>query len=63
LILKNYWALIIGILLREVANAVILTVRSKWKPTSTYSFEKLKNMLSFSLWSMFEQLPFGLRQS
>ena len=60
LILKNYWALIIGTLLREVANAVILTVRSKWKPTFTYSYEKLKNMLSFSLWSMFEQISIWL---
>lgn len=60
LILKNYWALIIGTLLREVANAVILTMRSKWKPTFTYNYEKLKNMLLFSLWSMFEQISIWL---
>jgi O-antigen/teichoic acid export membrane protein len=60
LIFKNHWALIVGTLVREFVNAIILTAISKWKPTFTYSFEKLKKMLSFSLWSMFEQISIWL---
>ncbi len=59
-ILRSHWALIIGTLSINFANAVILTVMSKWKPTLTYSFEKLKEMFSFSLWSMFEQISIWL---
>lgn len=60
LILKNHWALIIGSLAKELVNAVILTVTSKWKPTFTYRIDKLREMLSFSLWSMFEQISIWL---
>lgn len=60
LILKNHWALIIGSLTKELVNAVILTVTSKWKPTFTYRIDKLREMLSFSLWSMFEQISIWL---
>jgi len=60
LVFKNHWALIIGTLTMNFANAIILTVMSKWKPTFSYSFEKLKEMFSFSLWSMFEQISIWL---
>ena len=53
---KSYWALIAGTLSREVLNAVILTVRSKWKPKLIYSFIKLKEMISFSLWTVVENV-------
>lgn len=52
----RYWALIIGILANEFVYAVVLTLKSKWKPKKYFSFEKLKKMLSFSLWSVFEQV-------
>jgi O-antigen/teichoic acid export membrane protein len=60
LVLRNHWALIIGTLTREIANAIVLTALSKWKPSFIYSFDKLKDMLSFSLWSMFEQISIWL---
>lgn len=52
--LKNYWALVIGTIASNLVNAVLLTVYSKWKPSLYYSFVKLKEMLSFTIWSMIE---------
>lgn len=56
----RYWALILGTLVSEFLYAVILTYKSKWKPTNYYSFEKLKKMFSFSMWSLVEQLTIWL---
>lgn len=58
--LRSYWALVIGTLTVNTVNAVLLTVYSKWKPRFFYSFEKLKEMLSFSLWSMVEAISIWL---
>lgn len=55
-ILKNFWALVIGNLTIQLANAVLLTARSKWKPQFYYSFKLLKGMLGFSLWTLLEQM-------
>lgn len=60
LICRNYWALIAGSIAKEIANAVILTARSKWKPKLWYSFAKLKEMFSFSMWTLFEQISIWL---
>lgn len=58
--LRNYWALVIGTLTVNIVNAILLTVFSKWKPRFFYSFDKLKEMLSFSLWSMIESISIWL---
>lgn len=50
----SFWSLIIGNIISELISAVILTVRSTWKPTFFYSVNKLKKMLSFCIWSMGE---------
>lgn len=55
-ILRNFWALVIGNLTIQLANAVLLTARSKWKPSLFYSFRLLREMLGFSLWTLLEQL-------
>lgn len=52
----GYWALIIGNIASQVANAVILTVKSKWKPRLFYSFSKLKEMFSFSFMTLLESI-------
>lgn len=52
----SYWALIIGGILSQLYNAIILTVKSKWKPKLFYSFSILKEMFSFSLWSLIEAI-------
>ena len=54
--LRSYWALVIGTIATNLVNAVVLTIYSKWKPKLFYSWNKLKEMLSFSLWSMVEAI-------
>lgn len=56
----SYWSLIIGTILMEISNAVILTVQSKWKPGWYYNIRILKNMLSFSIWSLIEAISIWL---
>lgn len=56
----SYWALIIGTLCGNLSNAFILTIRSKWKPSLYFSFEILKKMLSFSIWSLVEAISIWL---
>lgn len=59
-VFKNYWALVIGTIAGNLANAVLLTMYSKWKPSLYYSFAKLKEMLSFTVWSMIEAISIWL---
>ena len=59
-ITRSYWALIIGMIALNFSNAVLLTLRSKWKPTLSFSWGRLKSMLSFSLWSIMESVSIWL---
>lgn len=54
LICKSYWALIIGTLTRDIVNLVVLFHLSRWKPRCSFSFQKLKEMFSFTVWSIAE---------
>ena len=56
LITKSFWALVIGTIVTNIVNAIVLTYYSTWKPRLFYSFAKLKEMLSFSIWSMIEAI-------
>lgn len=56
----DYWALIIGTISGGIANAIILTIKSNWKPKLFYSVNVLKKMLSFSIWSLFEAISIWL---
>lgn len=60
LVIKNFWALIIGIIVRDLSNAVILTWYSSWKPKFYYSFDKFKEMFSFTSWSLVEAISIWL---
>ena len=60
LLLKNYWALIVGTIALNLSNAIILTVKSKWKPNLFYDFNLLKRMFSFSVWTMIESVSIWL---
>lgn len=57
---KSYWALVIGTLSSAFLNAVVLTVKSKWKPGLYYNFYQLKRMISFSVWSLAEAVAYWL---
>lgn len=56
LILRSYWALIIGNLCGAFINLVVLTLMSGWKPKMYFSFDVFKNMFGFSFWSLCEGL-------
>lgn len=56
LVLRNYWALIIGTLAGNAVNAAVLTWRSDWKPRLSFSFSLLKEMFSYSWWILLESV-------
>lgn len=56
----SYWALIIGTLTIQVSNAIILTKKSMWKPKCYFSIKILKEMFSFSIWSLIEAISIWL---
>jgi len=56
----SYWALIIGSICGNLVSVGILTIKSEWKPNCYYNFEKLKDMLSFSVWSLIEAISIWL---
>ena len=60
IITRSYWALVIGSMASAFINAVILTLKSKWKPQLYYNFIQLKKMLSFSIWSLAEAVAYWL---
>ena len=59
-LLKSYWALIWGTIAQNVVIAVLLTIHSQWNPKLYYSFQKLKEMLSFTIWSLLETISIWL---
>lgn len=57
---RSYWALVIGNISGSIVNAIILTLISTWRPKLFYSIVLLKQMLSFSLWTLCEALAHWL---
>lgn len=55
-ITRSYWSLIIGTLVINLINAILLTIKSNWKPSKFYDFEILRKMFKFSIWSMSESI-------
>ena len=58
--LRSYWALIIGMICLNLSNALILTIKSRWKPTWEFDIKLLKEMFSFTFWSMLEAVTIWL---
>ena len=56
IILKNYWALLVGNFASQLFNAIFLTIKSKWKPKIYYNFALFKKMFSFSAWTLLESI-------
>ena len=59
-ITRSYWALIIGMICLKFSNALLLTIKSKWKPRWYFSVKRFKEMFSFSMWSMLEAVSIWL---
>lgn len=60
IILRSYWALVLGTIAQNLVNAMLLTYFSKWRPKMFFSFKKLTGMLSFTIWSLFESISIWL---
>lgn len=58
--LRSYWALVLGTIAQNMVNAILLTFFSKWKPKLFFSFAKLREMLSFTIWSLVEAVSIWL---
>lgn len=56
----SYWALVVGTIAGNFVNAIILTVRSEWKPRLYYSFSMLKRMFTYSWWVLLESISVWL---
>lgn len=56
----SYWSIILGSLVMQIFNAILLTYKSKWKPSLFFSFKILREMFSFSIWSFFEAISIWL---
>lgn len=52
----SYWSLVIGTIFTNFINALILTLKSTWKPKFYYKINILKKMFSFSMWILFESI-------
>lgn len=57
---RSYWALVIGMIVLELSNAVLLTIKSEWKPRWFFDIKLFKAMFSFSAWSMVEAITVWL---
>lgn len=60
IVLRNYWALLIGTFVSHLCNAIILTVRSQWKPRFYYNFVLFQEMFAFSAWTLLESISIWL---
>ena len=60
IIMRNYWALLIGNFASQLFNAVVLTIKSKWKIKFHYDFSLFKQMFSFSAWTLLESISIWL---
>lgn len=56
----GYWAIVLGTLCGKLFDAVFLTYKSKWKPRFIYSISILKEMLSFTIWTLIESITVWL---
>lgn len=55
-LLRSYWALVIGTIVTNLVNAILLTVKSNWRPRWFYSYARLKEMFSFCSWTIVDSL-------
>lgn len=54
--LRSYWALVIGTIVTNLVNALMLAIKSIWKPRLYYSFIRLKEMLTFCTWTIVDSV-------
>lgn len=60
ILFRNYWALIIGTISRNIVEALVLSLYSKWRPFFRYSFVKFKEMFNFTIWMLLDSISIWL---
>lgn len=60
LLTHSYWSLIIGMIAMNISNAILLAIYSAWRPKIWYDFSLLKDMLSFTIWTIVESITIWL---
>lgn len=50
--MRSYWALVIGTIAVNLANAIILTLKSNWRPRIYYDINRLNKMFAFCSWAI-----------
>lgn len=56
IILKSYWALVIGTIASNLATAILLSIKSPWKPRLFFRMSLLGSMFSFCAWSIVDSV-------
>lgn len=56
LFFRSYWALIISTIVGNLTNAVLLTIKSRWKPRFFFNVLILRKMFSYSWWILLESI-------
>lgn len=59
-VLRNYWALLIGNFVCQLFSAIVLTLKSNWRPSLYYNVKLLKDMFAFSAWTLLESISIWL---
>lgn len=52
----SYWSVIIGTLVTQFLIALVLTLKSEWKPYLYFNSQVLKRMFGFSVWILIESI-------
>lgn len=52
----SYWSVIIGTLVTQFLTALLLTLKSEWKPYLYFNSQVLKRMFGFSVWILIESI-------
>lgn len=60
-LLRNYWALVIGIMFEQAVTIVLSYVLEPFRPR--FSFAKVREIWSFSIWSLMRNIAFYVNQS
>ncbi len=58
--MRNYKAILIGTVLKCLLDVIVLMWGAEWKPTLSYKFSLLKEMFSYSSWSLVESITVWL---
>lgn len=57
---RSYWALIVGTIVTNLTNTILLSKRAKWSPKRKFDKNWFLKMFSFSMWTLLEHISIWL---